>query len=83
MSLERRLLLSLLRHFIAPDEFRSMFASGRPPAITLLMPPHLDILVMPHPCHPTIDLLKIEVVTDSYDSDMTLHVYYVSLEELL
>ena len=85
MSLERRLLVTLLRHFLDPDELRSMVARRRPPALTILMPPHMDILVMPHLCHPTIDLLKIELVTDSEDdgTDMTVHIRYVALEELL
>lgn len=86
MSLERRLLVTLLRHFLNPDELRSMVARRRPPAVTLLMPPHMDILVVPHLCHPSIDLLKIELVTDSDGgdgTDMTVHVRYVALEELL
>lgn len=85
MSLEHRLLVSFLKLHTTPDELRSMVATRRPPAIGLFMPPAMDILIVPHLCHPCIDLLKVEVVTESEsdESELQIHTRYVALEELV
>lgn len=85
MSLEHRLLVSFLKLHTTPVELRTMVTFGRPPAIGLFMPPDMDILIVPHLCHPCIDLLKIELVTenDSNESELQIHTRYVALEELL
>lgn len=85
MSLEHRLLVAFIRLNTRPDELRSMVSRRCPPGITLLMPPAIDILIVPHQNHPCVDMLKVEMVTESEvdESELQIHTRYIALEELL
>lgn len=85
MSLEHRLLVAFLRLNTDPNELRAMVSRRCPPGITLLMPPDIDILVVPHQTHPCVDMLKVELVTESEvdESELQIHTRYIALEELL
>lgn len=86
ICLERHLLISLLRLYTDPVEVTSMIETRRPPAIALLLPPSLDILVVPDFSHPNVLLLRVEIAVGSEepnDSEVDVHTRLVAVEELL
>lgn len=85
VCLERRLLLTLLRQHIDPLEVTSMIETRSPPAIALLLPPSMDILIVPDFSHPHVLLLRVEIAIGSEedDSDMEVLTRLLAVEELL